>query len=295
MNTLLFDGNNLAMRSIHAMARSGLSADGVHTGPLYVFINSLTRHIREEDPDSVVVCWDSGVSDFRTQIDPGYKAHRKQATPEQDAEKRSHFGLMKEFLSLANIHQVERPGFEADDLIAYYAAEQRKARRYTVILSSDHDFLQLLDDMTSQVRFSSSDTPTDRWTAERVEGEHGCTPEQFGLAMALAGDPGDGVPGVPGFGMKTALKHLRVADFDLDSIEHPKVLEHREQIDRARLLTDLRTPHASIELPPLPEFHPTRPGDALYEEYIRFLTRYRMQKIKDRVFNHTLWKEESHV
>lgn len=286
---LIADGNNICMRSIHAMERSGLSVNGVPTGPLLVFINSVSRHIREEKPDRMVVCWDSGPSAFRMALDPNYKAHRKQFSVEAEESKHSSFSLAKEFLALANIHQVERPGFEADDLIAAYIASRAGER--SVILSSDKDFLQLIDHQVDQVRLSSGGAETDRWTEDRVREEYGCEPRHLALAMALAGDVSDGVPGVPGFGMKTAIKVLAKSGWDLAAVEHPKVSAHRDQVDLSLQLVDLLTP--VIEMPSVPEFDPTVPGSALYEQFIQFLTRYRMDSIKAKVFTNTLWKEPS--
>lgn len=291
MTTLIVDGNNVVMRAIHAMARSPLSADGVATGPLLVFINSISRHVREEQPDKVVVCWDSGPSEFRVALDPAYKAHRAQADPAFDEAKRTHFGLAKEFLALANIHQVERPGYEADDLIAWYWWATPREEK-TVILSSDKDFLQLVDRSTEQVRLSAGGAPTDRWTLERVREEFGCEPDQLALAMALAGDASDGVPGVPRFGMKTAIKHLTKHEWDLDAaIEHPKVVEHRDQVEVALQLVDLRTPRPELVLPTVPVFSPTISGSVLYEGMMEYLVRYRMDSIKARVHTNTLWRD----
>lgn len=286
--TLLIDGNNAAMRGIHAMARSGLSADGVATGPLLAFINSLSRHVREERPDRVVVCWDAGPSEFRVALAPNYKAHRKQPDPAMDETKRTAFGLMKEFLSLAGVHQVERHGFEADDLIAYYV-HHRPLGDSAVIVSGDKDFLQLVGPRVEQVRLSAGGAPTDRWTRQRIVDEYGCEPSHLALAMALAGDATDGVPGVPRFGMKTAIKTLAKFGWDLDAIDHPTVTEYKEQVATSLLLVDLRSPRRDLTLPPIPAWNPTRLGDLLFQDLVMWLVRYEMSTIKQKVYSDTLW------
>jgi 5'-3' exonuclease len=277
------------------MARTSLSADGVNTGPLMVFINTLSRHVREEDPDRLVVCWDGGRSAFRVALYPEYKANRLQAPdPEFDERKRGTFALAREFLALSGIHQIDRPGFEADDLISWYV-HHRPAGERAVILSSDKDFLQLLCDEVEQVRLSSGGADTDRWTVQRVREEHGCEPEHLALAMALAGDISDGVPGVPRFGMKTALKNLAKSGWSLDAVEHPAVREHWGQVQVALRLVDLRTPPEGLALPELPMFEPTDPSSAMYEGLLSFLTRYRLESVRQRLYVGGLWKEGTPV
>lgn len=285
---LIFDGNNLAMRSIHAMAKSGLSANGVATGPLLVFVNTFSRHIIEEKPDYVLVCWDTGASEFRTAIDPNYKANRTPPDPEFVERKHSSFALFKTFLALSGAPQVERRGYEADDLIAAYASMHVGQ---TLILSSDKDFLQLLSGSIEQIRFAAGGAETDRWTADRVREEYGCEPDNLPLAMALAGDDSDGVPGVPRFGMKTAIKVLAKHEWDLGRVvrEEPRVMEHEAQVIRSLLLVDLRTPRAELLLPPVPAWNPTRMGSAAFEALDTFLSAHRMDSIRSKFRTNEIW------
>lgn len=292
MTALLVDGSNLAMRAIHAMSRSGLTAGDVPTGPLVAFIGGLSRHIREEQPDKVVVCWDGGKSAARLAIDPDYKGHRNPA-PEFEEYKDSAYDLMKRFLSLANVHHVRQQGFEADDIIAYYWRHHRPLDDKVVILSSDKDFLQLLvPNQVEQVRLGSHDTPTDRWTSERVTEEMGCNPIDLTDAMAVAGDTSDNIPGVPRFGMKTAIKTLAKYP-NLDTALHldDRLAPHRERVETNHRLVDLRNlPLRGLELPPLPPFDPTKPGDLLWADLLSFLTRYEMDRVKGSLYDGSLWQ-----
>lgn len=292
MKTLIYDGNNLAMRSVHAMAKTGLRADGVSTGPLVAFANSFSRHVIEEQPDRVVVCWDSGSSEYRLALDPEYKANRKAPDPDFDQTKRTSFGLIKEFLSLCGVMQVERVGYEADDLIAQYVHHSHGQR---VILSSDKDFLQLLSINVEQVRFSAGGTETDRWTIQRVRDEYGCEPNVIPLAMALAGDSGDNVPGVPRFGMKTAIKTLAKHDWSLRDViaNEPRVAPYEDQVHKALALVDLRLANRHLLVPKLPPWEPTRLGSALFGDLVDFLQRYELESIKRRFFADQMWRAEA--
>lgn len=293
MTLLLVDGNNLLMRSIHAMGRSGLtSSDGVPTGPLLGFINTLSKHVVEEKPDRLVVCWDGGRSEYRVALDPEYKAHRLAMEPDAEEHKRGSFALAKEFCTLAGIHHVERTGVEADDVIAYYWRRAEPGDK-VVILSSDKDFLQLVrEDRVEQVRLSSAGTPTDRWTWERVVTEMGCAPEDLASAMALAGDTSDNVPGVPRFGMKTAVKTLAAQNWSLGDLvrDHPRVAPYAERVEKNLALVDLTRQLAGLELPALPLFDPTRPGKAMFPHLVTFLRRYQMNTVLVRISESSMWE-----
>lgn len=277
---------------MHAMKGSGLHVGGVPTGALLVFINTLSRHIREEKPDKVVVCWDGGRSEFRVALDPGYKAHRLDGSSEFEEDKDTAFGLAKHFLTLANVHHVQRRGWEADDLIAWYWRHHRPLDDKLVILSSDKDFLQLLvPGQVEQVRMSSSGTPTDRWDHERVVADLGCEPRHLVDAMALAGDASDGVPGVPRYGMKTAVKTLRRYEWSLDKALHfeDRLTEHRDRVLLNHKLIDLRSVPSGLDLAPLPAFIPTLPADALFPGLLDFVERLRMESVKGRLYDGSLW------
>lgn len=296
MTTLLVDANNIAMRSIHAMARTRLTSDdGVPTGPLLGFINALSHHIKEEQPDQVAICWDGGRSQHRLALDAGYKAHRLAMDPDQEEDKESTFGLVKEFCSVAGLFHVERAGLEADDLIADYVGNIPGTEK-VVILSSDKDFLMLLEDCwvggeIEQVRLSSYGTPTDRWTAQRIRDEMGCEPYNLPYAMALAGDVSDNVPGVPRFGMKTAIKTLRTYEWSLEEAlaKDARLADHVERVRLNLELVDLRTVDVTPHLPPLPSFEPTTVGSVMYPMLLSFLTKYQMKSVQARLYDGTLW------
>ena len=277
------------------MAKSGLSADGVATGPLVAFVNTLSGLTREMTPSRLAVCWDGGRSDYRVAIDPDYKAHRLDALSDTEALKHSAFALIKEFLTLSGVFHIERPGIEADDLISYYVNLYRDATEI-VIASSDKDFLQLLQpgglrQSIEQVRFTNAGLPEERWTAARVAQELGCAPEDIPYAMALAGDESDNVHGVPRFGMKTAVKALRQAGWSFETVlENPKVQPYREQVERNLRLVDLRMPMEDLVLQRVPAFAPTEFDSPLFEDLTEFLDRYRLKVLRQKVDLGILWR-----
>ena len=293
MRLLLVDAPNLAMRAIHAMAKQGLTnASGVPTGPLLAFINGIGKHVREERPDRVVVCWDGGRSAFRVKIDPEYKGHRIAPPEEFENYRLDTFGLIKRFCVLANLFQIERKGEEADDLIASYVAA-REPQDTIVILSSDHDFLQLLGPQVEQVRLSSANVPTDRWTEGRVVEEYRCEPRHLAYAMAIAGDAGDNVIGAPRYGMKTAIKALAKHDFSLNATltEEVRLAPHMRQVLTSYLLVNLVEPEHLVDVPAPPRFVPTDVGSLVWPSLMQFLLDYEMNSVIRRIYDETLWRE----
>ncbi|HEX7388995.1 MAG TPA: DNA polymerase I, partial [Acidiphilium sp.] len=91
-------------------------------------------------------------------------------------------------------------GFEADDLIASYAAAMRRDGGEAVIVSSDKDLMQLLGDGVSMLD-PIKHTPVG---PAEVMAKFGVMPGKMIEMQALMGDSVDNVPGVPGIGPKGA-------------------------------------------------------------------------------------------
>jgi len=141
---------------------------------------------------------------------------------------------------------LEKPGFEADDLIATYARRAQADGFGVMIVSSDKDLMQLVSD-----RVSMFDALKNRRIGPaEVKEKFGVGPEQVVDVQALAGDSTDNVPGVPGIGVKTAAQLIQ-AYGDLDSllaraseIKQPKrrqnLIDFAEQARLSRELVRLR-------------------------------------------------------
>lgn len=295
MTILLVDGNNILIRAVEATRRTAMNApDGTNTSALVAFTGTLSRYTRQIRPYKVLVLWDSTsglMPNWRKSIYPPYKANRPSGPDEY---RRASRDMVTDFLRLAGIAQLGIMGHEADDLIGAY---WRTLRMPMTILSNDKDLLQLTGpnphgEQCNQIRISSSDTDTELWTPERVEEHYGCTPEQLPIAMSLAGDTSDNIPGVPRIAMKFAVKHLSAAGWDLDKVEHKGIQAHRDQIALYRQLVDLRVPMDSIDstIPIPPPFMPTMPGSGQpWQQLYTFLSDYGMTRTIARLVSKQLW------
>jgi len=288
---LLVDGNNLLSRADHAAraGATGLASHGVSTGALYYFINSLARYVRLVGPTHVSVYWDAG-HDFRDRIYPRYKANRERPIGVDGPP----FAQTKTFLSWANVPHRSRPGWEADDLIAFTA---RYTRGQKVILSGDRDLLQLLGPHTIQYDPNDkSDTP---WTPERFEEKYGYPPHQEPYLKALRGDTGDGVPGLKGIGPKKAEKMMAGVGWDWDALLASLPEEQREEVKVFRELVDLRyldyesKGFSIFNCPSCMAFKPTGPQDMLWGPLRDFLASLEMVTIIERLQTGALWTPDS--
>ena len=95
-------------------------------------------------------------------------------------------------------------GVEADDVISYVVGHSQYQGWQKVIVSSDKDFIQLLNEETILLR------PTQKqiMTSKTVLEDYGISTENFVLARAIAGDNSDNLKGVPRAGLTTVSKRL---------------------------------------------------------------------------------------
>ena len=238
---LLIDGSGYIFRAFHALPMMTRN-DGTPVNAVYGFTSMLMKLVDDMQPDHVAVVFDTSRQTFRSDIYPDYKANRS-APPEELIPQ---FALVREATTALSLPMMEASGFEADDLIATYAAMAEAANMETIIVSSDKDLMQLVrGDVTMLDPMKQR-----RIGAAEVEEKFGVTPDKVVDVQALAGDSTDNVPGVPGIGVKTAAELINIYG-DLDSllerageIKQPKrrenLIEFAEQARISRQLVLLR-------------------------------------------------------
>lgn len=207
----LLDGGNVGRRmfAVHPHACTRRIEDGrkIYTGVAYGYALTVSM-LREKFGFSrgVFVCGDRG-SKRRKAMYEGYKSNR--TSLDEDERKRfiDQQNLASWFLKYANVSEAWCWGEEADDVMATLAAKATAKGQTVLVVSNDHDLLQLVSD-TVHV-FQTSGEREVVYTPARVKELTGLTPYEHTLRMALTGDPGDVAPGVPGIGDKTADEILR--------------------------------------------------------------------------------------
>ena len=199
----LIDGNSLINRAFYALPPL-TNVSGEPTNAVYGLTMMLLRLQEDYAPDHMLVAFDVSGPTFRHEQYTEYKANRK-GMPD---DLRTQLPMMKDVLDALGITRLEKPGFEADDLIGT-VAKQGEAEGYQVyIVTGDRDSFQLISPQTRVLFTKRGITDTELVDEERLLKEYGVTPEQVKDLKGLMGDSSDNIPGVPGVGEKTALKLL---------------------------------------------------------------------------------------
>jgi DNA polymerase I len=202
---LLLDGHSLAYRAFFALPTDLATKAGTVTNAVYGFTSMLTKVMTDEKPDHIAVAFDApGGSTFRNDLDPEYKAGRR----EMPDLFRGQLPLIHEVLDVLEITQLEIPGVEADDVIATLATSAAEQGIDVVIVTGDRDSYQLVHDPHIKVLYNKRGVSDYALYDEAGIAERclGVTPTQYLDYASLRGDTSDNLPGVPGIGEKTAAK-----------------------------------------------------------------------------------------
>ncbi len=236
----LIDGTSLCYRSFFAIKLS--TASGLPTGAVYGFYQTLKKIISKYKPAYIGVCFDVSRKTFRQEKFKEYKINRP---PLPDGLK-TQFPLVKRLINALGIKIIEKEGFEADDLIASLCKKASKDDLGVVIVSSDKDLYQLIDQNKVSVYNYNKDIFINKDTFFK---EYGFGPERIIDYLSLAGDSTDNIPGAKGIGRVGAAKLIGefgslekiYSNLDKLSDKLSKTLsESKEQVFLSRELVELR-------------------------------------------------------
>lgn len=194
------------------------NSNGESTNALYGFIRSIFKLINEFSPDYFVAVFDGPDNKkSRTEIYSEYKSHRT-GMPE-DLFPQLEQAL--QFCEIAGIPHIAVPGVEADDTMGSIARWMEKKGVEVFLCSSDKDLCQLVSEHIFIINPHKDNLLMDR---EKVKELFGVTPEQMVDLLAMVGDASDNIPGLEGFGPKTAAALLN----EFGTLE--KILAHPEKL-----------------------------------------------------------------
>ena len=195
----------MAFRAFFGLPVENFStATGVATNAVYGFTTMLSTLMREYKPTHVAVAFDLPGGTFRTEILPSYKGTRDATPPDFEPQ----VPLIREVLAALGVAAVDRPNFEADDLLATYARLGREAGLKVLVVSGDRDTIQLVNDDVTLLYPRKGVSDLVNYTPAAVVERYEVKPEQYPDLAALVGETSDNLPGVPGVGPKTAAKWI---------------------------------------------------------------------------------------
>jgi DNA polymerase I len=250
----LIDSYGFIFRAYHARARSAAppmrTTTGLQTEAVYIFHNMLRKLRADYHPEYIAAVFESGKTFREETLYAQYKANRSEMPPDL----REQIPYIRRLLETMHIPILKYEGFEADDVIGAIATRV-SATHNVVIVSSDKDMLQLVNDRVHMYNPVKSDIWYDPETAEQYMG---VKPAQVADMLALMGDSVDNIPGAPGIGDKGARDLITRFGSVENAIEHAAEVErktYRESLQNNReqilLSKRLATIHTSVPI----EFH----------------------------------------
>lgn len=244
----LIDSFGFIFRAFHARARSGAppmrTSTGISTEAVYIFNNMLRKLSKQYAPAYIAAVFESSEPTHRAQAFAAYKATRS----EMPVDLRDQIPYIRRVLEAMRIPILQYPAFEADDVIGTLARKAEAAGLDVMIVSSDKDMLQLVDDRVSMLNPAKDDVV---YNPAKVKEFMGVEPRQIADLLALMGDTVDNIPGAPGIGPKGAVDLIERFGSVEGAIEHAgevtrkvareSLQNNTEQIRMSKMLATLDT------------------------------------------------------
>ncbi|MFQ5493481.1 MAG: DNA polymerase I [Candidatus Dojkabacteria bacterium] len=248
---LLVDSHALVHRAYHAFPQTLTTQKGELVNAVYGFTSLLLSVLKQFDPKYLITVFDSPGPTFRHELFKDYKGTR----PKTDDALINQIDRVHEVVDALNIPNMNKQGFEADDLIGTLTKSKQLRGIKKIIVTGDRDLLQLVNGETSVFLAGTSISKSVMYDKTETIERLGFEPELLIDYKALRGDSSDNIPGVRGVGDKTATALIQQYH-DLDNIyKHldelkpavkNKLTEHK---DIAYLSRDLATIKTDVELP----------------------------------------------
>jgi DNA polymerase-1 len=209
---LIVDGLNTFIRAF--AVNPAINDDGVHIGGVVGFLRSIRYTCDILKPSRCIIVFDGkGGSKKRQKLYPEYKANRKVkkrlnrnvdwGTAPQDEEEsmKQQMGRLIDYLEQLPLTLISIDNVEADDVMAYIS-QQVLTESDIFLMSTDKDFLQLVDDRVKVW----SPTKKKLYTKNEIFEEYGVHSHNILTYRILDGDKSDNIGGIKGAGLKSLKK-----------------------------------------------------------------------------------------
>ncbi len=223
----LLDAYALIYRAHFAFTKTPrINSKGMNVSVPFGFTNTLLEVLQKQKPTHIGIAFDTTAKTFRDEIFKEYKATR-QEIPED-----IRFGIpkVKEIIQAFNIPILEMDGYEADDIIGTIATQACTKGFEVYMMTPDKDFGQLVNDcvflykpayMGNAVDVLGVKEVCEKWDIDNVS--------QVVDMLGLQGDSSDNIPGIPGFGPKTAATLLKQFGTVENIVAHASELKGKQK------------------------------------------------------------------
>lgn len=257
----IFDAVNYLFRSYYAIGPM-TNGKGQSTSALFGFIRTVQKLIKDFSPQHFVCVFDGPDNKkSRQTVYADYKMNRKGA-PEDLFHQ---FEWAADYCEMAGIPLLCVEGVEADDAMATVALWAAKKGAKAFLCSSDKDLMQLVNDHIYLLQLHKDNLLVD---AVKVKELFGVRPDQILDLLSIMGDASDNIPGLEGFGPKTAaslLQEFGTLDHILANPEKVKGEKKQEilktQKDIALMSRELATLNTRVEVPLSEDFYRLKEPD----------------------------------
>ena len=248
---LIIDGLNTFIRSFAVSPVT--NDDGIHVGGITGFLLSIGYAIRMLQPTRVIICFDGkGGSQRRRKLFPDYKANRMVRTKlnrthifsdkdSEDQNMKMQLGRLIQYLDHLPVQILAPENIEADDAIAYIS-KQLLTESKIFIMSSDKDFIQLVDDRIAVW----SPTKKKLYFKDEVMEDYKVPAHNYLLYRTLTGDKSDNIPGIRGTGIATLQKRLPIL-FSDEAVTIDKLVEECQD-SKIKVMQTISESKEAIEL-----------------------------------------------
>lgn len=256
MNKLYVLDASAYLYSAYFAIRNMSNAKGESTNALFGFARSVMKLIKDFKPTHFVAVFDGEQSiKMRREIYADYKAHR-QSTP---GDLIYQIERAKQFCHLMGLPWLSLPNVEADDTMGSIAIWAKQQESMIYLCSGDKDLCQLVN---SHVFILNTYKNNLILGPSEVEAHYGVPPELIIDYLAIVGDASDNVPGLSGFGPKTAVKYLKQFGTLENMLNNASAITENKKreiailnADIARLSRQLVTIDINVDIPKDPEFY----------------------------------------
>ncbi|MPZ52452.1 MAG: flap endonuclease [Acidimicrobiia bacterium] len=196
MKVHLLDGTFELFRAYYGRRDSMVDASGMDVTAAVGVLDTTLSLLAEDGVTHVAASFDTVIESFRNEMFAGYKSSA--GMPEDLL---IQFPIVEDLLEAAGIVVWRNIEFEADDALAAAALRWMGDVEQVVICSPDKDLCQCVvgDQVVTYDRMRRVIRNEDA-----VREKFGIAPESIPDYLGLVGDTADGVPGLPGWGAKSA-------------------------------------------------------------------------------------------
>jgi len=223
----LLDAYALIYRAHFAFTKTPrINSKGINTSVAFGFTNTLLEVLQKQKPTHIGIAFDTAAKTFRDELYADYKATR-QEMPED-----IRYGIpkVKDIIRGFNIPIIEMDGYEADDIIGTLAGRACTQGFEVYMMTPDKDYGQLVNEcvflykpayMGNAVDILGPKEVCEKWDIDNVS--------QVVDILGLQGDSSDNIPGIPGFGPKTAASLLKVYGSVENIVAHADDLKGKQK------------------------------------------------------------------